>query len=94
MAPAFMKRQYERFAFSRPLNFSLNVLEHKTLKRVSSKGMGINISEEGMCFATEFPLEPGHILKIEREGNSFYTAMVKWVGEQQGMFRVGVFLYK
>ncbi len=77
-----------------PFEYSLSVLNFKALQKVTSSGQTIDISDDGMGFYTDFRLEPGHILKIKRNGDSFQTGMVKWVAELEGRFRVGVFLYK
>jgi hypothetical protein len=94
MASFSVKRKHIRVQDNMPLKFSLSVLDFKTLQKVHSSGTGIDISKEGMGFYTDFPLEPGHILRIERESEPVETAMVRWVDRFDSKFRVGVFLYK
>lgn len=94
MASAFDKRRNYRKEQSMSFDYSLSVLNFKTLQKVNSTGSTIDISDEGMGFYTDFQLEPGHILKIKSSSDSFRTAMVRWVAELEGRFRVGVYLYK
>lgn len=93
MASAFDKRRHERKEQSISFEYSLSVLNFKTLQKVNSTGNTIDVSDDGMGFFTDFRLEPGHILKIKSSGEAFRTAMVRWVTELEGRFRVGVFLY-
>ncbi|MEW6108608.1 MAG: PilZ domain-containing protein [Nitrospirota bacterium] len=94
MAPAYERRKHERRGYEMPLEYSLSVVEFKKLQKVNSSGTAVDISDEGIGFLTSFPLEPGHILRIKKEADSFQTAMVRWVGKFEEKFRVGVLLYK
>lgn len=88
------KRKYPRRAYDMLLSFSLSVLEFTDLKHIEASGKSVDISEAGLGFLTDFPLEPGHVIRIKNDNASFMTASVKWIGEMDGRYRAGVFLYK
>jgi hypothetical protein len=94
MADDANKRRHERTAYEDTLNFSLAVVNFKSIQKVYSTGKAVDISDGGIGFFTDYPVEPGHILKIEHEHASFWTAMVKWVAKAESGFRAGAVLYK
>lgn len=77
-----------------PFRFSLSILEFTDLKRVEAFGTMVDNSETGIGFVTDVRLEPGHIIRIEREDGSIVSAEVMWTGEIEGKYRVGVLVYK
>lgn len=88
------KRKHKRTAYEETLNFSLAVVDFKSIRKVHSTGKAVDISDGGIGFYTDYPVEPGHILKIEHEHAPFWTAMVKWVARAESGFRAGAVLYK
>jgi len=88
------RRKYSRAGYDTPLKYSLAVLELRNLRKVQASGKGVDICEEGMGFCTDFPLEPGQVLRINNGLDSFLTALVRWVGALEERYRVGVLLYK
>jgi len=93
MGEATERRKYPRRTYDMPLSFSLSVLEFTDLKHIEASGKAVNNSEKGLGFFTGFPLEPGHVIRIQN-GNTFTTALVKWIDKIEGEYRVGVFCYK
>lgn len=94
MAENSEKRRHMRIGCDMPLSFSLSILDFRNLKHVEANGNIVDKSENGMGFFTDFQLEPGHILRLKDENGSFVAAKVKWVGEIDGKYRTGVFIYK
>jgi hypothetical protein len=88
------KRKHTRIGNDMPFQYSLSILEFTNLKRVEAFGNMVDMSERGIGFVTEVRLEPGHIIRINREDGSFVTAQVVWTGEIEGKYRVGVLTYK
>jgi hypothetical protein len=86
-------RKHTRIGYDMPLSFSLSILEFSNLKRIEARGVVVDRTEEGIGFVTDTPLEPGNIIRIA-ENDSFVTAEVRWVGELEGKYRVGVIIYK
>lgn len=89
------KRKYARKSCEAPLIFSLSVLGYKNIRlhKVTSTGVGFDIGTGGMGFYTEYPLEPGNILKIEKESEAVQAGMVRWVNKVDDRFRVGVLFF-
>ncbi len=94
MAENSEKRRHVRIGCDMPLSFSLSILEYRNLKHVEACGNIVDRSGAGMGFFTDFQLEPGHILRLKDENDSFIAAKVKWVSETDGKYRAGVFIYK
>lgn len=95
MAFSEEKRKYARKSCEVPLIFSLSVLGYKNIRlhKVTSTGVGCDISKGGMGFYTEYPLESGNILKIEKESEAVQAGMVRWVNKVDDRFRVGVLFF-
>jgi hypothetical protein len=77
-----------------PVDYSLSVMEFGNLQKLDLKGMGVDISEEGLGFFTDYQLQPGHVIRIKNGDGSMRTARVRWVAELDGKFRVGLLFYK
>lgn len=78
------RRRYKREPCNMPLEFSLSVLDVYEVKKVVAKGVAIDISEGGVGLITEFPLEPGHVLRFaQAEDPRIHPAgIVKWTASQ------------
>jgi len=88
------RREYVRTGYDMPISFSLSILEFTDFKTVEAYGRIVDKSENGLGISTDYPLEPGHVIRIRNDDGSFMTASVKWVGEIDGKYRIGVLLYK
>ena len=51
-------------------------------------------TEDGLGFFADFPLEPGQVIRINKDDGSSIAASVKWIGEIDGKYRVGILFYK
>lgn len=87
------RRKHQRKEHNVPMVYSLFVLENKDVRKVLSGADGVDISDEGLGMKTEFPLEPGHILRLRVDNGSEQTAMVRWVEKNGGKYRVGILFY-
>ena len=88
------RRKHTRIGYDMPMPFSVSILDFTNLRTVEASGHCVDKSEGGLGFFTDFPLEPGHVIRIIQSGGSFITASVKWVGDIDGKYRVGILLYK
>jgi len=88
------RRKHTRIGNDMPLSFSVSILEFTNLNRYAAYGAVVDKSREGIGFVTDIRMEPGHIIRIQNEDDSFITAEVKWVGAIEGKYRVGVLIYK
>ena len=87
------RRKQPRIGYDMPLLFSVSILDFTNLKPVEVFGHSVDKTGDGLGFFTDFPLEPGHVIRIKKNDGSYITASVKWVGEIDGRYRVGVLLY-
>jgi len=92
--PPNERRKHPRIGYDMPLSFSVSILDFTDLNPVEVFGRCVDKTEDGLGFFTDFPLEPGQVLRIRQEEGAFITASVKWVGEIDGKYRVGILLYK
>lgn len=88
------RRKHGRTGYDMPVRYTLSVLEFGDLRKLDLEGMGVDISEEGMGFFTDYRLQPGHVLRIMYGDGSHRPAVVRWVAELDGRLRVGVLFYK
>jgi hypothetical protein len=63
-------------------------LDFKNLRKIQSTGVCVDTSDAGVGFMTDFPVEPGHVLKIFK-GDSPEPFIVNWVMEIKGRYRAG-----
>ena len=88
------RRKHPRIGYDMPLSFSVSILDFTNLKPVEVFGHGVDKAEDGLGFVTDFPLEPGQVIRIQQGDDSYVSALVKWVGEIDGKYRVGILFYK
>ena len=88
------RRKHPRIGYDMPLSFSVSILDFTNLEPVEISGNVVDKSEDGLGFVTEFPLEPGQVIRLTQGDGSFITASVKWVGKIDGKYRVGILFYK
>ncbi len=94
MIPPKDRRKHVRIGYDMPLSFSVSILDFTSFRSVEVLGHGVDKSDNGLGFFTDFPLEPGHTIRIKQASGSYVTASVKWVGEIDGKYRVGILFYK
>jgi hypothetical protein len=87
------RRRHRRIGLDMPLEFSMVMMEAGKLLCIDFSGTGVDISEQGLGFITSFQLEPGLFIRVKQQDGSHQVAMVRWVGEVDGMYRVGVLVY-
>jgi hypothetical protein len=83
------RRNQYRKQISVPISYEFSS-DHRTISRY---GKSFNISESGMCFYTQTPLEDGLNLRIQSEHiwDSPKTGIVKWCNRKYlNFYQVGV----
>lgn len=85
------KRQFERRPFVGTIGYSVSVLEFRELKRLNLRAETVDISEAGLGIITDYPLEPGHVLRFS-SGIDQKAGIVSWAMKitDNGRYRVGV----
>ena len=90
-------RRYERRPYSKPIHYSVSVLESKDRKLLSLKGQSVDISETGICIQTDHPLSPGHILWFDGSFDGSIedkAGFVRWCQQLNDEYKVGIELDK
>lgn len=83
-------RQFERTPLIKAINYFAGVFEGGELKMLNLKGDIIDISEGGVGLKTDYPLEPGYMIRFPAE-TKHSVGIVKWsmpIGS--GSYRAGV----
>ena len=88
------RRKHTRIGNDMPMSFFQSVGEFADLKQVEAYGTLLDSSEEGIGFSTDVKLEPGNVIRVRHDDDSFVTARVMWINEIEGKYRVGVLIYK
>ena len=86
----FEQRQFERKPFDETVYCAVNVLDIRDTKRLDLVARGIDISEGGIGITTDYPLEPGHMLRLHNSVSKLGVVRWRWDGETKGTYRVGV----
>ncbi|MDI6745202.1 MAG: PilZ domain-containing protein [Thermodesulfovibrionales bacterium] len=76
----FEQRQFERKPYTETFYFAVTVLDIIDTKVLNLVARGIDISEGGMCIKTDYPLEPGHVLRLQNIGLPKQMGVVRWSG--------------
>ncbi len=85
-----MQRISERVPCSEKVEFSVNVVELKELKKLRLTGMIIDKSNFGYGMITEYPLEPGHVIVFHHVENLNKVGVVRWIKSLDTGYRVGI----
>jgi hypothetical protein len=88
------RRKHTRIGYDMPLSFSVSILDFTNAKPVEASGHCVDKTEDGLGFLTDFPLEPGQVIRVKKVDGSDISALVKWVGKIDGKYRVGILFYK
>lgn len=83
------KRQFERKFFREEVHFTVSVLDFMELKKLELKGIGIDISNTGLGMRTDYPLEPGHVLRFSN-GIAKKSGLVRWSEKTEDRYRIGI----
>ncbi|MBI5635064.1 MAG: PilZ domain-containing protein [Nitrospirae bacterium] len=89
------KRQCNRVRYDGSFRYVVSVPDYLTTRLVEAEGIGIDICEHGrgIGFHTDFPLEPGHVLRLRKTEEVYTPAVVKWVERAEEKHRVGIYLF-
>lgn len=86
------QRQFERKPFDETVYCAVTVLDFIDTKILNLVARGIDITDGGIGIKTDYPLEPGHVLRLNNALSRKKVGVVKWSrnGESNGIYRVGV----
>jgi hypothetical protein len=83
------KRTIKRSPNTELFDFSVSVFDLRQTKQLRLKGRGIDLSDEGIGFQTDYSLEPGHVLMFHAVTLP-QIGVVKWTRRIENCFRIGV----
>ena len=92
MKGAEEKRQCERMGQEGRFRYCLSVHAYLESRLIEADGLYVDVCRHGrgIGFITEFPIEPGHVLRLKDSGS---PAVVKWVSDAGGQFRAGAYVF-
>lgn len=96
MEKAEDNRQCERIKYNETFKFALSVPDYWAPRLVEAEGTGTDICRHGrgIGFYTDFPLEPGHVIRFMKNEEVQVPAVVKWVEKTEVNHRVGIYLFR
>jgi len=83
-----MRRKFDRMPSSINIAFSLKLFDKKGLN-LDKKADAIDLSSGGIGLFTDYPLEPGQILRFD-QNIAFKLGIVKWVKKIDNSYRAGI----
>ncbi|MDO9028248.1 MAG: response regulator, partial [Candidatus Roizmanbacteria bacterium] len=85
------RRQFERRPFKKPIRCSVNVFDRGGgLSKLNMKADTFDISREGMGIRTDYPLDPGYVLRFDDEDIEHIAGIVKWSMIDDNSYRAGI----
>jgi len=74
------------------LEFTVAVLNENRLRFIDLSGVAINMSRNGICFITRYPLKSGHVLKLKKSIGSYGHGVVMWIKDLGDQYIAGASL--
>lgn len=88
-------RQCERKSYDASIKYVLSVPDFFAPRLVEAEGIGTDICRHGrgIGFCTDYPLEPGQVIRIMKSEEVHVPAVVEWVEKAAETHRVGIYLF-
>ncbi|MBA3061218.1 MAG: hypothetical protein V1762_01150 [Nitrospirota bacterium] len=88
----FEQRQFERKPYTENLYCVVSIFDIIDTKILNLVARGVDTSEGGIGIKTDYPLEPGHVLRLHNSGLPKKFGFVSWSrkGEIKDIYRVGI----
>ncbi|HBR21910.1 MAG TPA: hypothetical protein DD713_04985 [Nitrospiraceae bacterium] len=80
----FEQRQFERKPYNETFYCAVSVLDIMDTKILNLVARGVDISEGGIGIKTDYPLEPGHVLRLHNSGLPKNVGVVRWSRNDKG----------
>ena len=74
------------------LEFTVAVFNDNRLRFMDLSGMAINMSRNGICFITRYPLRSGQVLKFKKSINTHSQGIIMWVKDLGDRYIAGASL--
>jgi hypothetical protein len=74
------------------LEFTVAVFDDNRLRFIDLSGLAINMSKNGVCFITRYPLKSGHVLKFRKSIGRYGNGVVMWIKDLGDRYIAGASL--
>lgn len=83
------RRLCDRIPYLKEIICSVTVLEDREIKHLDLKCDAIDLSEKGIGFFSNYPLEPGHVIRFSNGNVNKRIGVVKWSRRDKERYKVG-----
>lgn len=87
-----MEQRDVRKGCSEILEFTVAVFNDNRLRFIDLSGLAINMSGNGICFTTLYPLRSGHVLKFKKSIGRYGHGVVMWIKDLGDRYIAGASL--
>jgi hypothetical protein len=88
------ERALVRIPDSRVIRYTAIVLKDGRLRFLELTGRLVNISANGLCFLTRYPLERGHVIEFRKKMLQCTHGVVMWIKRAGSAYLAGARLMK
>lgn len=74
------------------LEFTIAVFDNNRLRFIDLSGLAINMSRNGVCFITRYPLKSGHVIKFKKSIGRYGHGVVMWIQDLGDRYIAGASL--
>jgi len=74
------------------LEFTVAVFDDNRLRFIELSGLAINMSKNGVCFITRYPLRSGHVVKFKKSVGEYGHGVVMWIKDLGDRYIAGASL--
>jgi len=71
------------------IEFTVAVFHGNKIRCIDLTGRAINMSKNGLCFITRYPLKSGHVLKFKSSVGQYGHGVVLWIKELGDQYVAG-----
>lgn len=83
------RRFYERLPYNHEIICLVNVFKDRELRHLELKCNSIDLSEKGISFFSDYPLEEGHVIRFNNGVIDKKVGVVKWSKKEGIKYKVG-----
>ena len=83
------EKRAERRPFHELIRYTVVVLKDGKLKFLDLTEKAFNISKNGICFVTRYPLQAGAVIEFKNQVLNHSQGVVMWIKQQGDMYMAG-----
>jgi hypothetical protein len=84
------KRLYKRTSYPNEIICSVSIFKDREIKHIDLRCEATDLSEKGIGFFTDYPLENGHVIRFSNGKVNKKIGVVKWCRKDGERYKVGV----